>query len=443
MISSIAAEAFPSESNSKRAHVIYIKNILKMIGYAPELKLDMLGLITERLVKIDVQVQVDLEDLADDIGEGLIQEIPHFAEKTMEDLHESDIDDDPDTDNDEDPEAQRTKEIVKNVEKMDHMLDILFSYYDQVFLVEPAANWSGVLDILLSQFTTIILPTYRSRHTQFLLFHFVQQSPNFIDTFVGMCAQISFDQHRPAIVRQAAASYLASFVARGVHVPSDIVRDVWDYISNELTRLRQNYEPSCRGPDLGRYSTYYALVQALLYIFCFRWRDLEARSDDDCDDGDMPGIYNEEHQWRSGVKETLNLNLFSPQLNPLKVCSPAIVAEFARIAHHLGIIYVGHRLESNRRLRLSQFSGPRGYGGMLRETALNSRKDEEHYQLEEYFPFDPYHLPRSKRWINSDYREWTSIPGLEDGEASQSESEVEAAETNFEEATETDGTDES
>ena len=31
--------------------------------------------------------------------------------------------------------------------------------------------------------------------------------------------------------------------------------------------------------------------------------------------------------------------------------------------------------------------------------------------LEGYFPYDPYHLPLSKRWLEGDYVQWKGIPG--------------------------------
>ncbi|KLJ10307.1 hypothetical protein EMPG_14314 [Blastomyces silverae] len=37
-------------------------------------------------------------------------------------------------------------------------------------------------------------------------------------------------------------------------------------------------------------------------------------------------------------------------------------------------------------------------------------------QLDAYFPFDPYHLPRSRRWVVDDYLEWRGIPGVDDRE---------------------------
>ena len=431
ILSAVLSSLFPHSSDSKRAHVIYVHNLLKVIEYAPELQSDVLALITERLVKIDVQVQVDLEDLTEDIGDGVVQSIPELKSGLSEDFDDEEDESEEESDDEDedlDPDAQRAKDITASVEKLDAVLDILFTYYTPLFTTSPIAIRDSTLDLLLSQFTMIILPTYRSRHTQFLLFHFAQTSPVLTDMFVGACVQVAFDKGRPALVRQSAAAYLASFVARGIHVPSQIVRVVFDYIGLQLHNLRADYEPTCRGPDLRRYSNYYSLVQALLYIFCFRWRDLEARADEPADDEDLPILDEQTHMWIPGIKETLSQNLFS-KLNPLKVCSPAIVTEFAKIANHLGVIYVFGLLETNKRLRLSQFSSgsstPRGASLDLpeRETALSGRKDESWQQLDEYFPFDPYHLPRSKRWIEGDYRVWKGIPGLEREREGESEDE--------------------
>ena len=419
-LSSVLASAFPYEAGSKRAHAVYVRNLLKILAYVPELKAEVLGLITERLVKIDVQVQVDLEDLAEDVGDGLVRDIPRINSTwDDEDGSESSDDESVASDGPGTSEARQTREIIKNVEKMDILLDLLFEYYTEMSLEAATNRQVEAIDILLSQFTTIILPAHRSRHTQFLLFHFVQSSATLIDTFVGTCVQSAFDKVQPAVIRQTAAAYLASFVARGQHVQPEIVRDVFDLLRIELERLRSASEPTCRGPDLRRYLTFYSLVQAVLYIFCFRWRDLQYGMEEDSDNDEISSHYQGEHHWRPGVKETLTSNLFS-KMNPLKVCSPVIVAEFARIARHLGVMYVYHILEINKRVRISQSLGSSrsatadGFNPPDRQTALSARRDEHHQHFDEYFPFDPYHLPRSKRWIEGDYRVWTGVPGLDD-----------------------------
>jgi len=46
----------------------------------------------------------------------------------------------------------------------------------------------------------------------------------------------------------------------------------------------------------------------------------------------------------------------------------------------------------------------------------NGGNDESWYQLDTYFPFDPYQLPLSKRWVDSDYVQWKGVPGLDEEE---------------------------
>ena len=444
MLSTATMRGFPHETDPRRAHVIYVQNLLRIVDYAPELRGEILTLITERLVKLDLQIQNDLEDLAEEIGEGLVERIPRLRPDLIDEYEDSDLsDEDEETDeetdeDDEKTDARRTKKIMRDVEKIDAMLDILFSHYNQAFTKTVMSQQVITLNLMLSQFVTIILPTHRSRHTQFLLFHFSQQSPEHVEAFVSACAHITFDKNQPAMLRQSSAAYLASFVVRGTHVSPSVVREVFDYIATELERLRCANEPTCRGPDPRRYSTFYVLVQAMLYIFCFRWQDLKADSDCDSEIEEID-LANQEHRWLSGVKEALSLNIFSP-LNPLKVCSPVIVTEWARLAHHLGIVYVYHLLETNKRVRVQQ-NATNAYGQLNRETALSARGGEDDHHLDEYFPFDPYHLPKSKRWLEGDYREWQGIPGLGDEEPSDS-SEDEAEDEEVD-GTESESTDQS
>ncbi|KZF26023.1 RNA polymerase I-specific transcription initiation factor RRN3 [Xylona heveae TC161] len=443
-LSPILSAAFPHSSDSKVAHVNYVRNLLRLIGYTPELQSEVLALITERLVKIDVQVQVDMQDLEEDIEEGLVDDVVARRERGLLEEEEDDEDDSEDEDDASSvsseesltDEEQRIKDLKENVEKMDSILDMLFSYYTPFFSGAPEDS-DETFGLLLNHFTTIILPTYRSRHTQFLLFNFAQSSPLLIDQFAGVCMHLIFDKGRPAVFKQSAAAYLASFIARGAYVSPQVVRDVFDILGAHLDSFRIEYEGSCRGPDLRRYGTFYAMVQSLLYIFCFRWRDLVANADDYVDDDDFVDFEGRDIIWAPGVKEVFARAVYS-KFNPLKVCSPPIVNEFARIANHLRFMYVFSLLETNKRIMLanhadSSASGA-SYNQPTRETALSARRDDSHHQLDAYFPFDPYNLPRSKRWVVDNYIEWQGVPGLDDGlDDCDSESEEEVDEEEVEE----------
>ncbi|KAI9720014.1 MAG: hypothetical protein M1812_003140 [Candelaria pacifica] len=451
-LSPILAATFPHPSDSKKVHVDYVKNLIRLLEYAPELRAEVLSLITERLVKIDVQIQIEMEDLEEEVGEDVVHGVSYTANNSMEnkmsDTDESDAGS-VSSEDDLDEEAQRIQEIKSNIAKMDAILDMLFAFYEPHFSKTTTNDSDNVFSLLLAHLGTIILPTYRSRHTQFLLFHYAQTSSQLVERFTGLCITTAMDHRRPMIVRQMSTAYLASFIARGAHVKSHVVRDAFAHIGAQLERIRFEQESTCRGPDLRRYGLYYSLSQALLYIFCFRWRDLLATPEGYTEDEDPTTCDGEDLIWSSGVKEILIRSIYS-KFNPLKVCSPSIANEFARVANHLRFIYVFPLLETNKRIRLSQFLG---YGNSVpaynqpsRETALSARKDESQYQLDTYFPFDPYCLPISKRWIKDDYLEWKGIPGLRDPEAgADSEIEDEEDDENVdiveEEGTETDGSD--
>ncbi|KAF2682805.1 hypothetical protein K458DRAFT_478734 [Lentithecium fluviatile CBS 122367] len=417
--------AFPFPTDTSKAHEQYITNILRVTDYCQELKGEILSLVMDKLVKIDVQLQVDMDDLEDDIEDRLLGDTT------------GDLDEDYESDNDSvsseeslDDEERRIKELKDSVAKLDNIMDLLFSHYDSVFAKGNLADIDETFESLISQFANIILPTYRSRHTQFLLFHFSQTSPDLMERFAGCCSHLAFDSGRPHILRVAAAAYLASFIARGAHVSGPVVRDVFDLLCHHLESLRIAHEPGCKGPDLRRYGTYYAVSQALLYAFCFRWRDL-VTTPDGLPPTDEDIIYHEgDYTWHNSIHDILRRNIYS-KLNPLKICAPSIVQQFARMAHHFHFVYVFPLLETNKRVRLARSVGGYNDGVGARETALTMKKGEEGFLLDAYFPFDPYGLPRSKRWMVGDYVEWKPIPGMpiERDEDDEEEDEDDDSET--------------
>lgn len=418
-LSPVLSSNFPFDTDSAKANVAYTRNILRVIAYAPELQADVLAIVTEKLVKIDVQIQVDMEDFEDEVGEDL--------------LHDTSLEEDDDNDNDDDDNAsvmsdesvdddsQRVRTIKNNILKLDGMIDLLFEYYSPPFTSGTLDDKENALDLLLSHFQSIILPTYRSRHSQFLLFHFSQSSPILVDRFAATCVQLLFNKLQPAIMRQSAAAYLASFVARGAHISSEVIRDVFDLLTSHLDSLRVEYEPSCRGPDLRRYGPFYSTAQALLYIFCFRWRDLTTAAMEGDTSDQVDALEPEDIEFPPYIKETLHKAIQS-KLNPLKVCSPAIVSEFARISNHLDFLYLFSILETNKRVRITSYrnlaavADPRFSQGQVQVERETRAGDDLGYQLDAYFPFDPYQLPRSRRWLEGDYVHWRGIAGLHDAD---------------------------
>ncbi|CAK4032719.1 RNA polymerase I-specific transcription initiation factor rrn3 [Lecanosticta acicola] len=442
----VLTQQFPNDLATAKGYLQYQRNALRVADVAPELKAEILSLIMQRLVDIDVQIQEDLEELDIDDEDTLLQRPQRkHDEAEPEESDDSDIESISESELTTTEEEEKMRELRLKVRKMDHTQDLLFEYYEPYFKADVSPKDNEAYQDLLSQFTNRIMPS-RTRHAQFLLFHFTQISPSYAEDFVQSCLRISLDRNSAQSDRLTACAYVASFTARASHVPADTVRIVFHVLSQFLERMRHSYEPNCQGPSRKKYSQYYAVVQALLYIFCFRWRDLAVGSltpesesenmleEDVLDEG-------RDLAWLPGIKEILNANIQS-KLNPLKVCSAAIVAEFAKIANHLRFLYVFSILERNKRIRLGQISTSYGRARMndvaRRETAWDQKTGEAHHQLEAYFPFDPYHLPQSKRWLEGEYIEWKLPRGMKLDDEDEEEEEEEGEEEE-EDASESEG----
>lgn len=447
---------FPFPAESKNVHMYYVDNMLKLRAYAPTMAADILETITSNLVKIDTEFQLDLSDMDDELVSRVMYQLARKDMKKAKNTYgngkdkgyerdnegessESDEDDNDDVDSvaseedDEDDEdddddvpqigepgydeeVARIDKSTKLVQKLDFILDRLFELFTPVFEDPDSEAARECLQDMMSDFANFVLTVPSSRHTQFLIFHFSQKSLALQDIFTGTLLNLGFESNRPAAVRQSAAAYLSSYVARAARVPRETVRDVATILCHRIEAYRQRNSDACRGPDLRRYQELYSWVQALLYIFCFRWRDLiDSYPEDLVDPEDPASFVGKDLDWMVDLKPALS-SIIHAKFNPLMVCSPPIVAEFAKLAHSLRFMYVFPRIASNKSIHLSQFaSGRYMHGDALREDAGYAVDDDSKWlQLEGNFPFDPYNLPVSKRWLEGDYVAWTPIPGLGD-----------------------------
>lgn len=105
--------------------------------------------------------------------------------------------------------------------------------------------------------------------------------------------------------------------------------------------------------------------------------------------------------------------------------------QFARVAHATDFIYCYTILESNKRseygsnnaegrVRPSISSLQHRSGSGIHPTVLRGNVDAE---LNTFFPFDPYRLPKSNVYIQGVYREWSSVAIGEDDDEDEDEDE--------------------
>jgi RNA polymerase I-specific transcription initiation factor RRN3 len=250
---------------------------------------------------------------------------------------------------------------------------------------------------LISMFTRSNLTTTGSRSIQYLLFRFGQLDKTIHANFVTSLLKSAFDRNLAVPVRCTAISYIASFAARGAHLEDKVVRSLFDRLSKESEKLRNDHEAISSGPDAEKFRIYYTIFQGLMYIFCFRWRAfLLEPQEDESDDG---------YHWIPDIKEIFNRHIMS-RLNPLKVCAPVLVGMFAKVTKHLNFLYLYSILETNKRVRLV-----RGvqYVSFARESSLSQNNSESALQLTSQYAFEPYILPISKRWITNLYINFSDV----------------------------------
>lgn len=405
----------PHEHETKLSHVVYLANLLRVVEYAPQLRNKTVEMFVQKLIQIDVAIQGDLEELEEelededisDLGETMERRYLERAEfertsardRVIAELkaQEDAMKDDDDEEEDEEAELEGLDKIKDTVNKLDSMLDLVFEYYDDILPADeesaenPSVEACEAFDIMLATFDGTILPTHQSRFTQFLVFWGSQKSRHFVDMYLGMLLSLATDVTKPQSIRQAAAAYASSFIARAKCMDTNSIQTVVQMLCGWLNHFLVTKERECRGPDLGRWGGFYAVVQAVMYIFCFRWRQLKQISESPESDEEIDELEIRQAKWITDLR--IMERVVTSRFNPLKVCSQDVVEQFADMAHYLGFLYCHSIIEKNNR------------------TVIDRARME---QLDAYFPFDPYKLKKSQRWVETVYVPWKPVKGMED-----------------------------
>jgi RNA polymerase I-specific transcription initiation factor RRN3 len=105
----------------------------------------------------------------------------------------------------------------------------------------------------------------------------------------------------------------------------------------------------------------------------------------------------------------------SHQLNPLRVMQSGVVKEFSKVVSHYQLAYCKTVMERNRRITLP----------VMGLSSNSSSTVVKPLLLDNYFPFDPYMLPRTKHWVEPHYRPHESTLDYESADSSEEEGEEE------------------
>ena len=293
-------ETFPHKTADRREQISYVFNLIRIGQYAEHIKGEIIALCIDRAVQIDVEIQFELDRLEDDMEDELL--LSHNAGRTYSaeddiNIEPTMLDDATETSSGFLNSITDLTTLRETITTLDALMTTIFTYLDPIFsqaTTYPTLEAEHIFDSLLSVFLTRILPTYHSRHAQFVLFRTSQSHPLFLDKFVCLLIERSLNPNLPNIARQASSAYLSSFIARAKGLPTEMVRTVVEVLCTFLSRVLEEM-PSGKfipGGVAGNNGLdgVYSVFQAVIYIYCFRWRELREDVDETGEQVWMPQL---------------------------------------------------------------------------------------------------------------------------------------------------------
>uniref|UniRef100_A0A2A4JQC3 RNA polymerase I-specific transcription initiation factor RRN3 n=1 Tax=Heliothis virescens TaxID=7102 RepID=A0A2A4JQC3_HELVI len=232
------------------------------------------------------------------------------------------------------------------------------------------------MNILCNVFDRIILPTYGIRHVQFLLLYTIsinqQCADRVLDSLWLVAAGLQGQGPGALTTRRTAASHLAGLLARCVRVPNTrlikYLRNMAEWCHSYISATQ---ESTAATDNLKAHGAFHAICHAVFYLVAFKHHLLFSSKEN------------------VNFVESLNLpRLVTCALNPLRTCPPQVTRAFSSITRSHQVVYCQGIIEKNAR-------------HTLQSTAIQ--------QYDEWFPYDPYNLPRSGKiiWpLCIEYKDW-------------------------------------
>lgn len=402
---------FPHHLSSKSAELsFYVGNLIKMTEYCAELQFNIWQIIIECCIKLDVELQNELDDLDDDE----IEELINGDDEDDDDV----VDDDDNVIEGEveylmDPMTSTTN-IKKLVSKLDSIINLLLVSTQNSFSIDELNDGNGVTlyNTITSLFKSHILPTHFTKSIQFIIFHISQYQPELADSYLVLLIDVAFNPNELLEKRLKTMQYLSSYIARAKNLSRHQVVFIVSYLIGWLNKYIIERESEVEDKDtkstgltssggMERFKLFYAAFQALLYIFCFRYKFLYKEGSN-------------ESEWECDLDKFFQRVILA-KFNPLKFCDETVAYIFAKIATKLNVCYCYSIIEHNKRETMLQSNSS------LPSSVGNFRQKQEFLDLEAYFPFDPLVLPMSKQIVNKNYVEWSEVnPNEDDDEDDES-----------------------
>jgi len=290
------------------------------------------------------------------------------------------------------------------------------------------------------------------------------------------------DVRQANIYRQVSTCYLASFISRAQYVNDQTVCETVAVLLQWAHHYIDQFDRSSTSTSSSRavvessnmsvvHGVFYSICQAAFYIMCFRGADawmhydntmtkfakqhiqeesvveeddeVTDEQDDRLSDMDVTLVDIGPHRWL--------LVCSHPRLQPLKFCLESVRREFLHLAKVLKLLppeFIRSMLQHDKLLeaqKLQQQKPSSTTNGRRRSTTiqtaatieLNKKKGggvgglgKGTNPLDSFFPFDPYLLCRSHKFISPFYKSWDE-PGAEmDDKSTEDEGSVDDLDVN-------------
>lgn len=351
----LLASHYPYVTKDAEVMEWYVKNLLFMTTYQPSLRLPILELILSKAGKFDTLTsRVKILELEDEEEEN---------EKDILDRTR--------------PQKSREKVILENLAI--HM-ETLFQFTQDMCFTDEKLKIKESNELFrefLSIFDRVILPVHGCNHVQFILFYICSLNPCSCEVFLDHLWRKAQDPNTSVILRQTCMAYIASLLARARYIPLATVMATMQSIVpwiNSYIRQRESY---CGFVNLtGRHGTFFSVCQAVFYVIVFRHKQF--------------------FRTNEGSQFLHNLHLehvVMSQMNPLKYCIDSVAKLFTSIMRMHQVVYCDTIIERNNRQSFKIAGNTEAEGSRINP-------------LDSFFPFDPYLLKNSKRFIVDIYQEW-------------------------------------
>lgn len=364
---------FPYYMRSLSELVSYVANILELASRMPAWRLKIIELLICKALVVDVELQ-NYEDVDIEERNSLIS--------TNIDM--------------ENEEVNRREERKIKAAEFRQKLDFIMTIVMEHVLGLTGADQRAMDQLLLEVFEKSILATFKARHLHFLLFHLIIRRPSLADDFLGLlfrplvlfCEGLDHGRtaaNTPPPSLLSALAFIGSFVARCPVLSEQLLQLAFQILCNLCLRLLSKASTLSMGilPVLS--------LQHLMYIFTARRDQIMTIFGEeeliDLFDTLFLSPESDVHEEITGPDALIMMTktalvpsaVRDDVLKVLAHCHRATVEAFLLVADH--------------QKNLVDPEVAIAYVEALNRGQSHCQHQSQYEDFENYFPFDPIHLP--------------------------------------------------